>query len=97
MKHVTVNVFERFRIGAAKYGSYLETPERRLRLDLTLANLQEFLPQATRSLHALDLGGGTGAIAVRLARRGLHVTLLDASLPTLDIAKTPLHIAQARS
>jgi len=79
--------FERFRTGAAKYAAYLETPEGRLRLDLSFANLQDFLPQATRSLLALDLGGGTGAIAVRLARLGLHVTLLDVSEPMLDFAK----------
>jgi len=79
--------FERFQTGAAKYAAYLETPEGRLRLDLAFANLQEFLPQATRSLHVLDLGCGTGAIAVRLARLGLHVTLLDASLPMLDFAE----------
>ena len=30
---------------------------------------------------------GTGAIALRLARLGLHVTLLDAPLPMLDFAK----------
>jgi S-adenosylmethionine-dependent methyltransferase len=78
---------ERFRTGAAKYATYLETPEGRLRLDLVLANLQEFLPQATRSLHALDLGCGTGATAVSLARLGLHVTLLDASVPMLDFAE----------
>jgi SAM-dependent methyltransferase len=49
--------------------------------------LQEFLPQATQSLRALDLGCGTGAIGVRLARLGLHVTLLDASVPMLDFAE----------
>jgi len=88
MKEMTANDdFERFQTGAAKYAAYLETPEGRLRLDLAFANLQDFLPQATRSLLALDLGGGTGAIAVRLARLGLHVTLLDASLPMLDFAK----------
>src|SRR5207237_5848720 len=88
MKEMTANDdFERFRTGAAKYAAYLETPEGQLRLDLAFANLQDFLPQATRSLHALDLGCGTGAIAVRLARLGLHVTLLDASLPMLDFAK----------
>ena len=88
MKKVTANDdLERFQTGAAKYAAYLETPEGRLRLDLAFANLQDFLPQATRSLRALDLGCGTGAIAVRLARLGLHVTLLDASLPMLDFAK----------
>src|SRR5213594_1553982 len=88
MKEMTANDdFERFRTGAAKYAAYLETPEGQLRLDLAFANLQDFLPQATRSLLALDLGCGTGAIAVRLARLGLHVTLLDTSLPMLDFAK----------
>jgi ubiquinone/menaquinone biosynthesis C-methylase UbiE len=88
MKETTANAdFERFRTGAAKYAAYLETPEGRLRLDLAFANLQEFLPQATRSLQALDIGCGTGAIAIRLARLGLHVTLLDASLSMLDFAE----------
>jgi S-adenosylmethionine-dependent methyltransferase len=79
--------FERFQAGAAKYAAYLETPEGRLRLDLAFANLQDSLPQGTRSLFALDVGCGTGVIAVRLARLGLHATLLDASLPMLDLAK----------
>ena len=88
MNEMTANDdFERFRTGAAKYAAYLETPEGRLRLDLAFANLQDFLPQAARSLLALDLGCGTGAIAVRLARLGLHVTLLDASEAMLDFAK----------
>src|SRR5207245_10026145 len=88
MKEMTADDdFERFRTGTAKYAGYLETPEGRLRLDLAFANLNDVLPQATRSLHALDLGFGTGAIAVRLARLGLHVTLLDTSLPMLDFAK----------
>lgn len=78
--------FERFRTGAAEYAAYVATPEGRLRLDLAFANLQDFLPQATGPLRALDLGCGTGAIAVRLAQLGLHVTLLDASLPMLDFA-----------
>lgn len=88
MKEMTaIDDLERFRTGAAKYAAYLETPEGRLRLDLAFANLQDSLPPDTQSLLALDLGCGTGAIAVRLARLGLHVTLLDASLPMLDFAK----------
>ena len=79
--------FERFGKGAEKYAAYLETPEGRLRLDLPLANLQEFLPQHTGLLRALDLGGGTGANAVRLALLGFQVTLLDVSLPMLDHAE----------
>jgi S-adenosylmethionine-dependent methyltransferase len=79
---------ERFASGANKYAAYLETPEGRLRFDLAFANLQDFLPlQAKPSLCALDLGGGTGAAAVRLARLGIHVTLLDSSPAMLNIAK----------
>lgn len=78
---------ERFRGGAEKYAAYLKTPEGQLRLNLALANLQDFLPQNTHHLHALDIGGGTGATAVHLARLGFHVTLLDSSLPMLDLAE----------
>jgi S-adenosylmethionine-dependent methyltransferase len=79
---------ERFQSGANKYAVYLETPEGRLRSDLAFANLQDFLSlQAKPSLCALDLGGGTGATAVRLAQLGIHVTLVDSSRAMLDIAK----------
>jgi S-adenosylmethionine-dependent methyltransferase len=88
MKNMTSNAdSERFQSGADKYADYLETPEGRFRLDLVFANLQEFLPQAARPLRALDLGCGTGALAVRLARLGIHVTLLDSSLAMLDLAR----------
>lgn len=78
-----------FGSGAEKYAAYLETPEGRLRSDLAFANLQDFLcaSQSKESLHALDLGCGTGATAVRLARLGMRVTLLDSSPAMLDIAK----------
>src|SRR5262249_45408738 len=80
---------ERFRSHAQKYAAYLETPEGRLRLDLAFANVQEFLPvpAGNDSLRVLDVGCGTGAIAMRLARLGLHVTLLDSSQAMLDLAK----------
>jgi S-adenosylmethionine-dependent methyltransferase len=78
---------ERFLSDAARYAAYLETPEGRLRLDLAFANLQEFLPQITPSLRALDLGCGTGTLGIRLARLGFQVTLLDPSQPMLDVAR----------
>ena len=79
---------ERFQSGAQEYAAYLKTPEGRLRTDLALANLQDFLPPVTQpSLSALDVGCGTGATAVRLAQLGIHVTLLDSSPAMLDIAK----------
>lgn len=77
---------ERFQTGAQKYAAYLETPEGRLRTDLAFANVREFLPPDRNSLRALDIGGGTGALAVRLARLGLDVTLLEPSREMLDIA-----------
>jgi S-adenosylmethionine-dependent methyltransferase len=78
---------ERFQSGAQKYAAYLHTPEGRLRLDLAFANLQEFLPPSKHLLRALDLGAGTGATAVRLARLGFDVTLLDASPEMVDVAE----------
>jgi S-adenosylmethionine-dependent methyltransferase len=79
----------RFQSGADKYAAYLDTPEGRLRCDLAFANLQDFLvlQQSGRPLRGLDLGCGTGATAVRLARLGIHMTLLDSSSAMLDIAK----------
>ena len=87
MKMVAHTDSERFQSDAEKYAAYLETPEGRLRIDLAFANLQEFLPRTTTLLRALDLGCGTGAIAVRLARLGMHVTLLDSSLRMLNFAE----------
>ncbi len=80
---------DRFQSGADKYAAYLETPEGRLRCGLAFANLQDslVLPQSRRSLRGLDLGCGTGATAVRLARLGIGMTLLDSSSAMLDIAK----------
>ncbi len=83
---MTASPDERFHTDAGKYASYLETPEGRLRLDLAFASLQEFLPEVKGSLSALDLGCGTGATAIRLARLGAHVTLLDSSPAMLELA-----------
>ena len=70
-----------------KYAAYLETAEGRLRVDLALANLQDLLPRETSSLRALDIGGGTGVLALRLARLGFYVTLMDSSAEMLSLAE----------
>ena len=79
----------RFESDAARYAAYLDTPLGRLRTDLVFANLQEFLCASAqlKSLRALDLGCGTGTLAVRLARLGIHVTLLDSSAAMLALAQ----------
>ena len=88
MKKLSANSdLERFCSGAEKYAAYLETTEGRLRLDLAFANLRDFLPQTTESLRALDLGGGTGAMSVRLAQLGIQVALLDSSPEMLELAQ----------
>jgi S-adenosylmethionine-dependent methyltransferase len=77
-----------FDADASQYAAYLKTPEGRLRGDLTFANVEDFLPAAgAEPLRALDVGCGTGAASVRLARRGAQVTLLDSSAMMLDSAE----------
>jgi S-adenosylmethionine-dependent methyltransferase len=89
MKMTSNTESDRFQSGAEKYAAYLETPEGRLRSDVAFANMQDFIavPLAKDSSRALDVGCGTGAAAVRLARLGMHVTLLDSSPAMLEIAK----------
>jgi SAM-dependent methyltransferase len=79
----------RFENDASRYAAYLDTPEGRLRADLTLENLCDFLPKEaeTKSLRTLDVGCGPGATSVRLARLGVHVTLLDSSTAMLELAE----------
>jgi 2-polyprenyl-3-methyl-5-hydroxy-6-metoxy-1,4-benzoquinol methylase len=60
------------------YGGYLRTIPGRLRVDLAWENLRSFLPSESDAA-ALDVGGGTGQLAVRLAACGFRVTVLDGS------------------
>ena len=97
---------DRFQGGANQYAAYLETPEGRLRFDLAFANLEDFLRLQTNpsgssadsgGLCALDIGCGTGAAALRLARLGIHVTLLDSSPAMLDLAERSARPAPSSS
>jgi 2-polyprenyl-3-methyl-5-hydroxy-6-metoxy-1,4-benzoquinol methylase len=84
---------ERFAEGASRYADYLLTVEGRLRLDLAWANLKELADaELLRGVggeyegRALDAGGGTGALALRLAAEGWRVAVLDSSRAMLDLA-----------
>lgn len=43
------------------------------------AQLAELVPGEQRALDVVDLGGGTGGLAIDVARRGHHVTVVDPS------------------
>lgn len=88
MKETSANrESERFQRDVGKYSSYLATPEGRLRIDLAFASLQDLVLQRQGPICALDIGCGTGALAIRLAQRGVHVTLFDSSAPMLGLAE----------
>jgi SAM-dependent methyltransferase len=48
------------------------------------ASAVDFLAQRSRQHRALDLGAGTGRIAVPLAQQGFHITAVDASKAMLE-------------
>src|SRR3972149_1150450 len=84
-----------FDADAGAYDAYLKPPLGRLRVELTWRSLWRALhrmgPSAdhlsAEALHVLDIGGGNGEFAVRLAERGLRVTLLDLSTAMLGLAE----------
>lgn len=56
-------------------------------VDLLLTQLDDLLPGGSRPLDVVDLGGGTGGLAISLAERGHQVTVIDPSpdaLASLD-------------
>jgi S-adenosylmethionine-dependent methyltransferase len=81
--------------GAEKYAAYLQTTTGRLRSDLAWGNLRSHFPAATSGLRALDVGGGTGRLSVRLAQAGFQVVLLDSSAEMLAIARKTAETQQA--
>ena len=58
-----------------------------LRSDLAWKNLQQHFPTTISNLRALDIGGGTGLVSLRLAKAGFQVVLLDSSAEMLAIAR----------
>ncbi len=69
----------------ANFQQWQETPWGRLRYSIVEANLARHL--GDRPLRVLDVAGGNGRDAVRLAARGHHVTVLDVAPISLDGAR----------
>ena len=97
----SINTDERFESGAPAYAAYLQTVEGRLRLDIAWENFRAFINETrdaptilnehgTRSAYetkrALDLGGGTGALALRFAALGWRAAVVDSSATMLALA-----------
>jgi S-adenosylmethionine-dependent methyltransferase len=94
------NTDERFESGAPAYAAYLQSVEGRLRLDIAWGNFLSFINETNtaqtrfdaRSTRAsslprvLDLGGGTGALALRFAALGWHASIVDPSATMLSLA-----------
>jgi SAM-dependent methyltransferase len=67
------------------FDRHYETTRGRVRATLVLERLAATLPPAPATV--LDVGGGSGAIAIPLAARGYDITLLDPSPAMLDLAR----------
>ncbi len=91
---MTSSAPERFDTDPSAYEEYLRTPLGRLRSELSWQNLEPHLPRpGTPPPRALDLGAGTGEMALRLAAAGWSVTLVDGSRRMLERAS---ELAEAR-
>jgi SAM-dependent methyltransferase len=66
------------------FDQHYSTTRGRVRAALVLERLADILPPPPASV--LDVGGGSGAIAVPLAAKGYRVTVLDPSAAMLDLA-----------
>ncbi len=84
------NARDRFSAGAEDWAGYNRQTLGRIRHEVTWRNLAPYLPDLARTEdppRVLDAGGGSGELALRLARRGFRVWLLDYAPAMLDQAR----------
>lgn len=86
MKAPPVREVELFDRDAVNFEEYLQSPLGRMRTELVWTGLAPLLEQAKTPHYVLDVGGGTGAFALRLAAQGQRVLLLDPARGMLDLA-----------
>jgi len=80
----TKKIVEHYKRAADDYDRDYDAPYwRKLYDKITWAFIEPYLPGKGE---ALDAGGGTGKWGIAMARRGLHVTLLDISEEMLSVA-----------
>lgn len=77
---------EAFEARAAAWDAYTQTPAGRLREELNWRYLVRHVPPPGEAPRILDAGGGTGGLAIRLAKRGHHVCILDIADEMLRLA-----------
>ena len=85
--HASHSALDAFDASAQAWDEYTNTPLGRLRQELTMHHLVQYLGSPAGSLDVLDVGGGTGSYAFPLARLGHRVCLLDFSAHMLAIAR----------
>ena len=90
---MTHDTQSRFDACAEAWADYGQQPLGRIRHEVSWCNLARHLalhsPDAAeeRPLRALDAGGGSGELALRLVERGFHVWLLDYAPAMLEQAR----------
>lgn len=86
---MTQDTRARFDACAAAWADYNQLPLGRIRQEVSWRNLALRLPSAVGEcpLRALDAGGGSGELALRLVEHGFRVWLLDYAPAMLDQAQ----------
>ncbi len=86
VKAPPVREVELFDRDAVNFEEYLQSPLGRLRTELVWTGIASLIEQADSPQYVLDVGGGTGAFALRIATHGHRVLLLDPAQGMLDLA-----------